>query len=1065
MTLRAFTRTARLRALSVAAGLFLPAALPAAAAGTAVLSFEDGGIPADVELVVKNAAGVRVTPERAKYGAQSLRWDWRPGGEIAFRNRGGIAFAPRASEQPDNKLGTFVVWIYNTAALPGGSLRFEFGRTDAGGTGTAGDGGFARDCWFDFGLDFTGWRTCWVAYGRDMRGAPRAGMDTVRIAAPAAAGGTLFIDSLVFCQPIDARHHTRDAQVPFVNTVVEKQANEHWSALLRFDRRPLPDFPLPAGAGEAARTADARYASLLPAPAKLTAKKIARLAERFAAWEIHRLPARDGGGTTGRPVCYPHENDAYPAGSPELHESSSGTLTFAAFNQLLLDLALAFHAPDAAPAARDRLRDMFLACHDHMRDQGWRHGSAQGTVHHLGYTMRNYYTALYLMRGVLRETGRLASAQRDMAWFSGAGRACAPLREVNGESIDTLNTILPGQLAACLMLDDAALRARWLAVTSRWLGRALEPAAGIAGGIAPDGCVMHHCNHYPAYAVGGIQGAAEALWVFGNTPLRVPAAGHASLRRAMLNLRFHSNVLDWPLSLSGRHPTGKFSLDPRPYLFLALAGAPDGSAAVDAAVLAAWKRLDNAAAAGARVGTRPPAIAPSLADPSLLDVPPEPPPSGHLTLSHATAAAHRRAGWLVTARGFNRYLWGSEIYPGANMYGRYLAYGHVEILARGDPVNLFDSGYAQDGWDWNCWPGTTVIHLPPPALRDRVLNVDIHSGYEEMLLGDEAFAGGSNLENRNGVFAMKLHGHAKYDGSHRARKSVFFLDDRVILLGTGITNTDAAHATRTTLFQNHLADPACDAPPPPVRDAAGARLRDAAGNTYFVLGKSAADLRATHSRQHSRSQDDRRDTEGGFTLAWLDHGPAPRDAGYAYAILVQPDAAREADFARELAGAGGATAAPFAILRRDNTAHIVRDRDTGILAAACFEPVSGTGLEIAGVSRPSLIMMRAGKNKNLVLSVCDPDLHLYEGIEPDQLNPDGSQREVSIYSRAWIHSPGAPSVVRVTLEGSHAPARPDARIRRLPAPRDGQTVLEFTCRDGLPVETTLIPAGAGGGEP
>lgn len=1068
------------RAVLVAAGLFLLAGLPGAArgAGGGVLSFEEARLPEGVALLAEDAERARATPERAKYGRQSLRWDWRGGEALAFHRAGGLGFEPVAPEPADNKLSTFSVWVWNPEALPGGRLRFEFGR--------GGAEGFERDCWFEFGLGFAGWRTCWVAYARDMRGAPRADMDTVRIVAPDAGGGALFLDSLVFSHPVDARHPTRDEQAPFVNTAIETQANDHWSALLRFDRQAPPELPPPAGAFEAARAIDARYASLLPAPSrtKISRGQLKQLRERFAAWRIRRAP---GGGTTGRPVCYPHEQDAYPEDSPEFRECSSPQASLGAFNRLLLDLALACRAP----GADDATRGLFFDCLDHLRDQGWQHGSAQGAVHHLGYTMRPYYTALYLMRDALRETGRLAAAQRDMAWFSGAGRACTPPGDVNGESVDTFNTILPGQLAACLMLDDGEPRARWLAATSRWLGRALEPADGIAGGIAPDGCVMHHCNHYPAYAVGGIQGAAEALWVFGNTPLRVPEAGHASLRRAALNLRFHSNVLHWPLSLSGRHPTGKFKLDPAPFLLLALAGTPDGRAAVDTAMLAAWRRLDEAAGGGTR--------APAGIDlGALRRAAPEAAPEGHLTLSHATLSAHRRAGWLATARGFSRYLWGAEIYPGANLFGRYLAYGHVEILAGGSPEDPFGSGYAQDGWDWNCWPGTTAIHLPFDALRDRVLNVDLHSGYEEMLLSDEAFAGGSSLEGRNGVFAIKLHEHAKYDGSHRARKSVFFFDDRLILLGSGITNTDAAHDTRTTLFQHRLAParraaplsidgrpalagfPAAAAGPELVsgRDcqtrpdtksstapAAGSdraaapftRLRDAAGNVHFVLGESVAGLRVTKSAQRSRSQDDTKDTEGDFALAWLDHGAAPENAGYAWAVLVHPSPVREKAFARALQSAAGA---PFAILRRDDTAHIVRDRGTGILAAVCFEPVAGTGLEIAEVDRPALVMLRddTGAGGRVVLSVCDPDLHLYEGEEPDQRAADGSQREVSIYSRAWIRSPGAPSAVRVTLGGVFVPERPDPRVRPLPAPRAGVTALEFACRDGLPVEITLVPA-------
>jgi chondroitin-sulfate-ABC endolyase/exolyase len=134
-----------------------------------------------------------------------------------------------------------------------------------------------------------------------------------------------------------------------------------------------------------------------------------------------------------------------------------------------------------------------------------------------------------------------------------------------------------------------------LAATSRWLGRALESSQGLNGGIKADGSILHHGNHYPAYAEGGIRGATQALWLFGNTALRVPEPGHANLRQAMLNLRFHSNVLQWPLSLSGRHPNGEFSLSPDPYLFLALSGTPNGREALDREVAAVWQRLDDAA--------------------------------------------------------------------------------------------------------------------------------------------------------------------------------------------------------------------------------------------------------------------------------------------------------------------------------------------------------------------------------------------------------------------------------------------------------------------------------------
>lgn len=1027
-----------------------------ALSATGVLSFEEPVPPAFLESSATST--VQPTAERAKYGRQSLRWTWQPGDVLTFRQP--IAFKANTPDAKDNALSSFVVWIYSPVRRPAEKLRFQFGR------------GSERDCWFDFGLDFTGWRTCWVAFERDMQGRPQVGMDTLRILAPGGSGsGTLFIDSLVFSQPIDARHHIRDRQVPFVSTCLPTDANDHWQGLYRFALEPLPAEPVPAGAREAAQSVARRYEQLLGPVARPDPGLLASLRQRFATWQVRRTPS----GIRGRAIAYPHEKAAYPADSIEWAESGGGDglQTYAA---LLYDVAQACRgATDEQQVAE--LRSLFFDLTDHLIDQGWAEGSGMGTLHHLGYSTRQFYAPFYLMRDALRATGRLDEVQRMLSWFSGVGKAYIPLDQVNGISIDTLNTTVHGQIASQLLLEDETQRSRALAATSRWLGRALEPCHGLNGGIQADGSVLHHGNHYPAYAEGGIMGASQALWLFSNTALRVPEPGHASLRRAMLNLRFHSNVLQWPLSLSGRHPNATFTLNPEPYLFLALAGSPDGREPVDREVAAAWRRLADArsrsspprrksaelSALSRRLMANPGAAAADAPSATMAAIAPEAPPTGHLTMSYATTAAHRRADWLVTARGFSRYLWGSEIYPGANIFGRYLAYGHVEILAAGDPINLFDSGFSEAGWDWNCWPGTTTLHLPLDLLRDRVNNVDRFSGFEEMLISDEAFAGGSNLGGRNGIFAMKLHEHAKYDGSHRARKSVFFFNDHVVLLGSGITNTDREHATRTTLFQQHIkdrsmpvqidADDALSGFPAEFDrpHATGTRLVDTIGNAYYLLSDSS--LHVTKSTQASRSQNDKQDTAGDFVLAWLDHGCAPGDEGYAYAILIRPSDGRRRDFTEALRHP---ETSPFTVIRRDQAAHIVEDRDTGIIAAACFEPIANTGLPIDSVDTPALVMLSAGAT-GTALSVCDPDLHLYSGTEADQYYPDGRQREVSIYSRSWFRSASLPSRVRVTLVGDHRLAEANPQVTLI-ASASGHTTLEFTCRNGLPIEIRLLPS-------
>ena len=94
---------------------------------------------------------------------------------------------------------------------------------------------------------------------------------------------------------------------------------------------------------------------------------------------------------------------------------------------------------------------------------------------------------------------------------------------------------------------------------------------------------------------------------------------------------------------------------------------------------------------------------------------------------------------------------------------------------------------------------------PHGTTQGRDKNVDNMSGFEEMLLSDESFSGGISIRGKNGAFGMKLHEHDKYNGSLRARKSVFFFDNRIVALGSNIASA-LPEETHTTLFQVFLED-------------------------------------------------------------------------------------------------------------------------------------------------------------------------------------------------------------------------------------------------------------------
>ncbi|UQZ84194.1 Chondroitin sulfate ABC exolyase precursor [Paenibacillus konkukensis] len=981
-----------------------------------------------------------ISGDRYKDGAHSLRWDYKERPRLTVS--GPIGFRPFQEGSVSQARDSFAVWIYNPRPLQD-KLTFEFGRSGRG----------QADCRFDFHLDFRGWRTVWAAYERDMDGTPHPDMDTLTIHGPQSAGeGTLYIDQLLLCTPIDPRFHTRDFQAPAVNLRADNAANAHWLSLYAFERLerclPLPDEVTPEQSAAHLKMNE-RYEVFFFRKRNVAPDDIERLEHDFAAYGI----SRRGDAITGRPVELPFF-DHFPAADKERLKALANSVQLIEYTKLMRRIADVYRSADREDWKR-KLAGMFIDLVDHLEDQGWAYGSSQGTVHHFGYSFREYYPAVFLMREVLKEHGRLELSRRTMYWYSGTGRIHTPLAEVEG-NIDIFNTTLHGMLASLLMLDETPYKVRELSAFRLWLSQSLLPARGLRAAYKIDGSAYHHVNHYPAYAVGGFQGVTPVMYFLGGTPYRVTEEAHKTARRALLAMRLYSNKYEWLVSLSARHPTGKWALDPEPFAYMALAGTPDGTRDIDEEVAAAYLRL-AAPASGESSDTVRRLMAAGIR--------PEADPSGHWAMNYAALALHRRDSWLAGVRGHSRYLWANETYVSANLYGRYISHGHLQIMSQGDPVTNEASGYSHDGWDWNRWPGTTTVHKPIAELRSDVRNVDTFSGFEEMLISDESYAGGLHLEGRNGMFAMKLHEHPKYEGTHRARKSYFFFDNRIVCLGSDIENAESRYATETTLFQNHLAggneairlngEPPVDEFPYSRKMELDnpASILDNKGNGYYIpRGQRLSVSKAT---QHSKHQSTDADTEGNFAAAWLDHGTAPDGEGYEYAILVGVGAEQLVRFCEAMRSPDEAA---YRVLNKDRLAHIVEDRASRTTAYAFFEANESVDIgHVAAVDTPSMVMIREEpESGGLIVSAVDPDLRLYEGVEEDQYDEHGNRIEVSLYSRRWVHAESKEHTLRLTLKGRWSRKASDAGDAvRIVSHADDRTVVEWTCKDAMPMECRL----------
>lgn len=1039
-----------------------------------IYSFEEG-ILAGIEAVNST---IRVDREHHRGGAQSLCWEAEDSAELIFR--GPVEYRHFREGGPNQDRCCFVVWLYREEAGEE-ALRFAFYKKGR------------ECCHFDFGQEFQGWRTCWVPF-RDMEGEPEEGMDEIRLSRAGNGRESVWLDQMITSVPIDPRHPVPDLQVPFVNPSVDRAVNAHWTSVLRFFRleqaqrerlwaaergkaksgqeENVPDAEKETRWNEKRRneicliiermeqyflgiyrlkSSENPQESASSQDNMSGAGKAAALWEQYAGLNLKR--GRDGL-YSGVSVDAVHHRAAYPREEAERLKRLTGAVGIQKCGELMLQTAYLWHEGDSR--LKKEAADHFAELLQHLWEQGWAAGSSLGTTHHMGYLMRELYVSVFLMRKPLKDKGLLAGAAEMAGWFSGRGRIFRGPEELQGESTDTLNTLLWGILCSILMTEEESFRVCCLNAFRDWLSAVLKPAPGLEGPYKADGSAFHHAAHYPAYAVGGFQGAAPVVYALSGTLFALEKEAHQTMRNALLYMRIYCNRYNWPVSMSSRHPRGVGEMsgitDLKPFYCMALAGLPgaeageDGRVPVDEEMAGALLRL-------AEYKAFPPGE-----ELRRLGYRAERAPEGYFVMNYACAGIHRRGEWMACVRGHSRYLWGNETYEKNNLYGRYITYGSLQILGSGTPVNNGDSGFWQEGWDWNHFPGTTSVVLPWEELRQRVCVVDATAGFEEMLLSDETFAGGVSLGGRQGCFGMKLHGHAKYDGSLRARKSWFFFEDRILCLGSGVEDRRERYETVTTLYQHWLGEEVSGEKPEehsvwrPEADTS-LLLRDPSGNEYIVPGEQQVIV--TRGLQESRAQDTGQPTFAWYEKAWISHGKGPCRGEYEYMIRIPRERPSEEADLPLAAGPEGAERRVYRILQKDEALHAVYDPETGIYAyvffEACSVPEGGSGT-VLGADIPCLAMEER-QGEELRISFCDPDLRFYEGQEPDQLDEDGNQKEVSLYSRTWLKSESIGKWSTVRLKGHWRLSRERADIQaRIKA---GETEVSFFGKDGAVREATL----------
>ncbi|QHI70119.1 chondroitinase family polysaccharide lyase [Tichowtungia aerotolerans] len=989
-------------------------------------SFEEG-VPSYVQ-----ASGVPLTvnSRRMKHGNQSLSWQWNGNDTLTFRTLIGYRRQRLLTElQKDHQENLhaapdidvyeaprgFFMWIYNDVPRKQ-RLRFKFGH------------GVEVDCWFDYNLDFNGWRTVAIYYDRgDMAGTAREDMDFMTICAPSIGTGTFLIDTLGFSVPMNPRTATPNPQLPQIDRHPRLVSNyEH--RMYQFSQyTPLYDpTPLTSQTIEDFRTLDRQAKELyLPDKSRRQWKdcRLDLIEERFRQFEI----VREGEEIYGRPLVKDNIMFEY---FQELGLSKDrhmeGLMSWEKnFGPTLLQIAEAWNCSDSSDV-RDRLAAMFIDLFDYGIDQGFAVGAGLNWIHHYSYEIRDYAPAMFLMRDVLKEHERLQEAIDICKWFHGFNQVYRDDLVYGYEGriasdADDMQGLLTQRLLCALIMNDSPEKARDLrhfsdhfSTVSTGYANALDEA------FKPDGTVFHHAGHTLGYGGRAIYGAVRTWSILKHTQ-------YAASPEAVQRLKKVANTYEFCLFGKNRKTPKAFaSIRFQPYTH------------------------------PKHFGNMPEALGEASAS------------SGMRMLPYSCVGIKRQKNdWMITARTHSKYVYPFESWS-RNYFAfpLFIANGYLDVSYPGslDSTTPSDSVWF-DGYDWRRWPGTTTVHLPEDIIATRVGQVRDEGG--EYLFSDQPFCGGLETSYGCGVQVFSFKGHDKYElASFTGKKTWFYDGNKVVCLGSDIKSGIENYPVETTLFQDHLETETtpvlingteCCAPLFEKTLNPKTWLMDTRRTGYAVLGMDEqSSLKLRRGLQENPNCTNTGMATGRFVTVWFDHSIQPVGASYAYVLV----AATVPEEMQELADGLNGSVSPIRIVQQNADAHIVRLTEKRATAYAVYKK-DGMDFE-TGLARhvdsASCFMIRQEEDR-LRVSLSDPDLNIYDG--QDDLLPDGTRGELSIYEHEWFYWPSRESKVHLTLNGRW---KMDSLVRAMEtteqqakviAANEKSTMVEFTCRDGLSTELIL----------
>jgi chondroitin-sulfate-ABC endolyase/exolyase len=911
---------------------------------------------------------VKTSSDHYKHGQNSLEWNWRRGDRIRFKH--GLGNIKRTGGYAGTySKASFGVWVYCETQQQG-YLQFNF-QTKGKTSG-----------YFKFPLNFKGWRRASLRYSwkPQFKGKVKTNTDSVVVEAGGALQGKCFIDLMVYNGVMDFREQLIPGEIK-------------WSPT-----KPASKYSLSKKLSNSELTAIEKIGKAMEEISCNNKKpsNIKNLEKRFKAFNIKETAK----GVKGQPLV------GEPRTKTDFYESGvdcKGLQTPEQITKLMKDIAVTYTLSKSGKD-KNKLAKWYVLLARHLDDQGFTAGANWWNW----YPGRDLAEATFLMRNVLRENNFLKAPAEFFDYNYKTSKIFN--HDTINPDMDIFHIDTRYQLNGALMQGNMPEIARSLKAFSNYLSA--EILFEGKNGLKSDGCAFHHDGQYYCYARYAMNSLFLTVNALSGTPFAINNQAYERLKKVMLAMRFYSGLKEPALPLHGRHPFSPGDLQPKAFYNLAVS-SPQG---IDPELAAAYIRLEPDSANAKELKSK--------------GYKAEKAPQGHQTFNMGAFTVHRRDNWLATAKGYSKYVWHGETYQHNNRYGRYLSNGSL-YLTFGE--GLKSSGLVQDGFDWNRIDGATVIYLPLDKLKTK--------GGTEMIRNDQRFVGGLSHFGKNGLFTTQIQGPEKYSPDFLAKKSLFFIDDTIVCLGSNITNSKIQAPVQTNLFQRKLDT----AKTPIIIDGSEItafpdQKKLTANKPHWIIDTNktgyyipeGTQIKYSRKSQKSRTEQDKKSTQGNFVSAWIDHGVNPQNASYIYFVFPVSSKDKLVKFAKAQKTANK----PVKILKQDASAHAVNFTADKIWAAALFKAQKTDFLPVVkAVNRACLIMLTKNGNK-YKLTVTDPDLNF---------QPKDKHRRIS-------RQPG----LKLSLDGQWQLEKAGKNLKTIKYSAN-ETVLQIDGRDGLSNDIILSP--------